>query len=571
MSKELIGKNGILVGSNPYFSYLNRKEFISCILHEISSTSYYDAIIKLNSNICRTIHEIYEDLRKNARNIRYIKPESRKILYNEIVSLSKISKIVSGSTGYASDCLKYLSLSSYDTKLYSNVSEEKIEIALKYLKELRLLDYMQNSDKLKKEILLAISLASGNNVVKLNFLKNMIDSYGDRAIKDMYGRYTVNKTNGNLVGKSGTIIASQHYINYIRNCIFYDTAKIKNMSGTPEYDKLLLQSLEHISHTIEHDLDCGIRDGDYITDSTANKLKNLINHIERCGIHCNQLQKKIDDLAWYVGGNPNKIKELQHKLNQLGITGTHGHLKEDGVYGKETFSALTSFLNKLEHGMVPTLAWIDPLQRDRTGYSVKNELGKALRGKIASQFPEVNLPKTFNYSVLLQNIDGKPQRAFMLDKPHFDHGKILGFHMNVGTELPPPLSKYIYNHKPISEKTYLWLKDFQKMGKCVRIGGRILVVMGIALDILELSSSINSDLNDADQKIGKKTVSTIFSIGGRWAGAAAGAKLGAVAGTFAGPAAPVAIPVLSIVGGIAGAFGGDALAQYVVDITYVGE
>lgn len=35
--------------------------------------------------------------------------------------------------------------------------------------------------------------------------------------------------------------------------------------------------------------------------------------------------------------------------------------------------------------------------------------------------------------------------------------------------------------------------------------------------------------------------------------------------------APVAVPILSLVGGAVGAFAGDALAKWVVDITYVGE
>ena len=35
--------------------------------------------------------------------------------------------------------------------------------------------------------------------------------------------------------------------------------------------------------------------------------------------------------------------------------------------------------------------------------------------------------------------------------------------------------------------------------------------------------------------------------------------------------APVTVPILSLAGGIAGSFAGDALAKWVVDITYVGE
>ena len=89
----------------------------------------------------------------------------------------------------------------------------------------------------------------------------------------------------------------------------------------------------------------------------------------------------------------------------------------------------------------------------------------------------------------------------------------------------------------------------------------------MALEALELGLAIIADLNDADKKLGKASLSSAVSIGGRWAGATAGAKLGALAGGLTGPAAPVAVPVLSLVGGFAGSIGGDALGQWVVDIT----
>lgn len=126
-----------------------------------------------------------------------------------------------------------------------------------------------------------------------------------------------------------------------------------------------------------------------------------------------------------------------------------------------------------------------------------------------------------------------------------------------------------YNHYPLSDDAYNALKDLKSTGKKVRIAGRVLLVGGIALDVLELGTAVNADLKDADRKLGKTTALTAASIGGSWAGGALGAKAGALLGTLAGPAAPVAIPILSIAGGIGGAFGGDKLAQWVIDITDV--
>ena len=128
-----------------------------------------------------------------------------------------------------------------------------------------------------------------------------------------------------------------------------------------------------------------------------------------------------------------------------------------------------------------------------------------------------------------------------------------------------------YNHYPLSDEEYDLLKNLDDTGKKVRIGGRVLLVAGVVLDTLDLGKAINNDLHDADQKIGRKTASTAFSIGGRWAGAIGGAELGAYLGAFTGPVAPIAIPVLGLIGGIAGSFAGDSLGKYVVDITCLGD
>ena len=76
----------------------------------------------------------------------------------------------------------------------------------------------------------------------------------------------------------------------------------------------------------------------------------------RCGISKGKdIVKQSQALGWFVGGNQQKILQLQKNLNKLDIKGKSGKLKEDGVYGKETLSAWLSFVNKLKNGVVPTL------------------------------------------------------------------------------------------------------------------------------------------------------------------------------------------------------------------------
>ena len=90
---------------------------------------------------------------------------------------------------------------------------------------------------------------------------------------------------------------------------------------------------------------------------------------------------------------------------------------------------------------------------------------------------------------------------------------------------------------------------------------------------MEAGNAIIDDLNDADKKIGKKSGMAVAKIGSRWAGAAIGAKVGAVAvagiGTAVLPGLGTAIggTIGAVVFGIAGSYGGEKIADYVIDVT----
>ena len=133
------------------------------------------------------------------------------------------------------------------------------------------------------------------------------------------------------------------------------------------------------------------------------------------------------------------------------------------------------------------------------------------------------------------------------------------------------MSPWSDHHYKISDDAYRCLGDLDSTGKIIRKGGKVLLVAGVVLDVLELLPDVIAEVKDADNKLEKSTWSTLAGIGGSWAGAAAGAKIGALLGAATGLAAPVAIPVLSLVGGIAGSFAGDALGRWVVDITDFGD
>ena len=328
--------------------------------------------------------------------------------------------------------------------------------------------------------------------------------------------------------------------------------------GNPNYIGLLKDSLDQVAQMMESDLDRNAREDNYITDEMAELVKRAGKSLESCGIGVS-IDSRVERLAWFVGGDTLKILQLQKGLNTLGYG---DQLTEDGVYGKKTLQAWTDFFRDLEHGTVPTLCWIDLLQSDRTGITI----GASKNGRITG----LNNAFTYNEHPYIRfdppHYGGK--KWFRGAKIEIDYNHINFDKMQNSNWLYDQIQKQ-YNHYPLSDGAYDLLKDLKTTGKKVRVAGKVLLVAGVALDVLELGTAINDDLTDADRKLGKTTLSTAASIGGSWAGGALGAKAGALLGALTGPVAPIAIPVLSVVGGVAGAFGGDKLAQWVVDITVV--
>lgn len=89
-------------------------------------------------------------------------------------------------------------------------------------------------------------------------------------------------------------------------------------------------------------------------------------------LHATALLPPLKSLCWYTEIDPEKVRRLQALLNQMELG---DQLLEDGVYGKETRATWLHFLNVLEHGVVPMLAWIDPLQSERTGLEISGNKG----------------------------------------------------------------------------------------------------------------------------------------------------------------------------------------------------
>ena len=108
---------------------------------------------------------------------------------------------------------------------------------------------------------------------------------------------------------------------------------------------------------LQRDLARNERENNYITDETARTLHEAASELERCGVSVGFADSAIGRLAWFVGGDPDKIRRLQSKLNEFGVG---EHLTEDGVYGKTTDKAVEHFFDQLRRGSFPKIFW-EPL------------------------------------------------------------------------------------------------------------------------------------------------------------------------------------------------------------------
>ncbi|MEG0780891.1 MAG: hypothetical protein RR426_09835, partial [Oscillospiraceae bacterium] len=404
---------------------------------------------------------------------------------------------------------------------------------------------------LEKAADFGISFAAGCSEKKRAFLQDIAKGKDKDFLQEVAETYKRSRGTADTRGKCGYSIGSSDYLTHMERAVFQRDLPVMNSArwGNPNYDALLTDALEAIAHRLERDLETNERDNNYITDGTAARLKDVVSELAACGVGSGFLSSKIDKLAWFVGGDATKIRQLQGKLNELGVG---GHLTEDGVYGRETLAAWERYWKDLTRGTVPTLTWIDPLQSNLTGITI----GNSRYGKLHNLN---NALMTGLHPYI--RIDPKPngtETAWVHGVKTNIHYPHINFDKTANSNWIYDQLQSRFNHYQLDDKAYDVLKDLKATGKKVHVAGKVLLVAGTALDALELGTAIDADVKDADRKLGKKTLSTAASIGGSWAGAALGAKLGALAGAATGPAAPIAVPVLSLAGGIGGSFGGDA-------------
>ena len=432
MSKELIGKNGYVFGSENYFKKLNSKYYIDEFLQISQDYKYYDALIAFSRKIKSILEEIYSDVRKNAKILSFISSSERSNLIEIVKGLDGICRLTRNSTSNVNNLIYLLDLRSSETKPQSGAGTSEIDNAVRVIKNSSKV-IMSASDRvslMKKAISSGVKSATGSDAKKAEFLKEVLHGRDTKFLTDVLNKHNFDTRRQDYRGRNGKVICSKEYCDCILKECFVRT-QLKFMgSSDRNYAEAIKNQFDKVVGEINSDLYTAKTNNDFVKDENGIFFKKPIFELEKCGIKCYDLCSKMDDFMWYVGGDPAKIKELQCKLNSLGISGQNGRLKEDGVYGKETLSAWNKFFEKLVKGALPTLAWIDPLQTKKTGITYKLEPPKHKPkpgSKIYKHYDMKKLSDPYDYSVLLIKKEGKdkPERLFMFDKPHFMNGNVI--------------------------------------------------------------------------------------------------------------------------------------------------
>ena len=160
-----------------------------------------------------------------------------------------------------------------------------------------------------------------------------------------------------LIGSNREVVGSPAYFEKLHNAHFSGTLRcsrgddfarsMESLAGN-RYCHLFKPNLERIVRELERDLEQGLRDNDYIRDENADNLRAALKQLERCGVRCYSLERMVDDLAWFVGGDADKIREIQRMLNATGLV---SRLQEDGVYGKETAEAEEHIVDRFRENL----------------------------------------------------------------------------------------------------------------------------------------------------------------------------------------------------------------------------
>ena len=334
MSKEASSWGGTILGSSAYWEKLNRDTLFSDVTTR--RPDYRMSLTRLGHRANDAIDAIYNDLNELAGKIRFLPSGDRNALAKQVQALYDVCKMSGVSARRADDCIQGLS-PSFMSPWSRNIPDPRaVEKAIEAIK----LSPFSTRDRVA--LLLeaghwGINSAAGRDEKTRLLLQAIADlDHSSNFLTCVAEEYQQQTDSPRYKGRCGHEVGSRAYREHFEEQVFGRT--LSGMFGTADYTARLRENLNSIVRQLEHDLDNAQREGDYITDGTADILRDVVDDLDHCGASTMGLTGKIDKLAWYVGGDPAKIRQLQRSLNDLDPS---FHLKEDGVLGEKTLYGIS--------------------------------------------------------------------------------------------------------------------------------------------------------------------------------------------------------------------------------------
>ena len=341
MSKEATGENGAVLGSNEYWDRVNRATFFGRLMSDASNTNYQETLREVGSRAGAAVEEIYGDLQAHIKSVRAIPSDHRSALAKQVEGLYDVCSMAGRFCSHSSDCIGILNLSSFYLPSTSFSDERAIQNAIHKIKNCPDFFTSECIDLVRQAADWSVSFAAGSDEKKHAFLKDVSQGKDREFFRDVLNAYYSSSEAADIQGGCGYSIGSREYRNYIERKVFLQDLPAMSSDN---YAGTLRDALTYIANQLQRDLARNERENNYITDDTARHLHDAVSELGRCGVSVGFADSAIDRLAWFVGGDPDKIRRLQSKLNELGIG---QRLEEDGVYGKETKSATEDLITRI--------------------------------------------------------------------------------------------------------------------------------------------------------------------------------------------------------------------------------
>ena len=341
--------------------------FLWGLMRRISETNYQETLREIGSRAGDMAEEIYGDLQEHKNQLRFIDSVRRNALAKQVRGPYDGCRMAGSSCSHSGECAAMPNLSGFFSNPFSD--ERTIQNAIRKIKNNSDFFAGECVDPIQKAADWSISFAAGSSEKKRAFLEEIAQGKGKDFLQEVLDSYKSGSGNADMRGKCGYPIGSSEYLDRMEPVVFRQEVPTMCSArwGSPNYDGLLRDALESIAHQLERDLERNERENNYITDETGRNLKAAVSELERCGISTGSASSKIEKLAWFVGGDPAKIRELQSMLNATGMV---PHLLKDGAYGEETQKGLGKYVEEFRKSLEKTLLSKEDMDRIRARISI---------------------------------------------------------------------------------------------------------------------------------------------------------------------------------------------------------